>query len=65
MSMQVYYGGVAMREVAGSDSRSIYCVNHLCFSSLISLYKQLVFHHTLMRKGSVGRSCRAIGSKII
>jgi hypothetical protein len=30
-----------------------------------TLYKQLVFDHTLMRKGSVGRSCRAIGSKIL
>jgi hypothetical protein len=30
-----------------------------------TLYKQLVFDHTLMRKGSVGRSCRAIGSKML
>jgi hypothetical protein len=30
-----------------------------------TLYKQLVFDHTLMRKGSVGRLCRAIGSKIL
>jgi hypothetical protein len=30
-----------------------------------TLYKQLVFDHTLMRKGSVGHSCRAIGSKIL
>jgi hypothetical protein len=30
-----------------------------------TLYKQLVFDHSLMRKGSVGRSCRAIGSKIL
>jgi hypothetical protein len=30
-----------------------------------TLYKQLVFDNTLMRKGSVGRSCRAIGSKIL
>jgi hypothetical protein len=26
---------------------------------------QLVFDHTLMRKGSVGRSYRAMGSKIV
>jgi hypothetical protein len=41
---------------------------NLCFSSFISLcklYKQLVFDHTLMRKGSVGLSCRAMGSKIL
>jgi hypothetical protein len=30
-----------------------------------TLYKQLVFDHTLMRKGSVGRSCRAMWSKIL
>jgi hypothetical protein len=30
-----------------------------------TLCRQLVFDHTLMRKGSVGRSCRAIGSKIL
>jgi hypothetical protein len=30
-----------------------------------TLYKQLVFDHTLMRKGSVGCSCGTIGSKIL
>jgi predicted secreted protein len=52
----------------GFDSRSrlLYIVwTNLCFSLFISLYKQLVFDHTLMRKGSVGRSCRDIGSKIL
>jgi hypothetical protein len=38
---------------------------NLCFSLFISLYKQLVFDHTLMWKGLVGHSCRAIGSKIL
>jgi hypothetical protein len=39
---------------------------HICVSLRLFhciLYKQLVFDHTLMRKVSVGRSCRAIGSK--
>jgi hypothetical protein len=44
--------------------------NHVKFVLLfvyfiVQLYKQLVFDHTLMRKGSVGHSCRAIGSKIL
>jgi hypothetical protein len=53
----------------GFDSRSrlLYIVwTNLCFSLFISsLYIVLVFDHTLMRKGSVGCSCRAMGSKIL
>jgi hypothetical protein len=59
-----------MREVAGSTP-SLY-LYLLCEPNCVSLrlfhctlYKQLVFGYSLMRKGSVGRSCRAIGSKIL
>jgi hypothetical protein len=60
-----------MREVAGSTPgldfyllcEPIYCVSLCLFHC--TLYKQLVFDHTLMRKDSVGRSCRVIGSKIL
>jgi hypothetical protein len=58
-----------MREVAGSTPGLDFSI--LCEPIYVSLrlfhctlYKQQVFDHTLMRKGSVGRSCRAIGFKI-
>jgi hypothetical protein len=56
-----------MREVAGSTpGLDFYLLcEPVCVSLHCTLYKQLVFDHTLMRKGSVGRSCRAIGSKIL
>jgi hypothetical protein len=56
-----------MREVAGSNPGLdfyILCEPIYVFLRLFHciLYKQLVFDHTLMRKGSVSRSCRAMGS---
>jgi hypothetical protein len=59
-----------MREVAGSTpGLDFYLLCEPIYVSLrlfhCTLYKQLVFDHTLVRKGSVGHSCRAIGSKII
>jgi hypothetical protein len=52
-----------MREIAGSNPGLDFYI--LCepiyVSSFISLYiVQATSDHTLMRKGSVGRSCRAI-----
>jgi hypothetical protein len=59
-----------MREVAGSTpGLDFYLLcEPICVSLRLfhcALYRQLVFVHTLMRKGSVGRSCRAMGSKIL
>jgi hypothetical protein len=74
-----------MREVAGSTPDLDFCLlcEPICVSLRLfhcTLYKQLVFDHTLMQKGSVGQlvfdhtlmqkgsvglSCRAIGSKIL
>jgi hypothetical protein len=59
-----------MREVAGSTPGLDFYIlcEPVCVSLRLfhcTLYKQLVFDHTLMRNGSVGRSCRAIGSKIL
>jgi hypothetical protein len=58
-----------MRGVAGSTPALDFYL--LCEPNCVSLrlfhctlYKQLVFGHTLMRKGSIGPSCRAIGSQI-
>jgi hypothetical protein len=66
-------GGVAichMREVAGSTPGLDFYIlcEPICVSLCLfhcTLCKQLVFYYTLKRKGSVGRSCRATGSKII
>jgi hypothetical protein len=59
-----------MREVTGSTpGLDFYLLcEPICVSLRLfhcTLYKHLVFEHTLMRKGSVGRSCRAIGYKIL
>jgi hypothetical protein len=58
-----------MQEVVGSTpGLDFYLLcGPICVSLRLfhcTLCKQLVFDHTLMRKGSVGRSCRALGSKI-
>jgi hypothetical protein len=59
-----------MREVVGSTpGLDFYLLSEpICVSLRLfycTLYKQLVFDHTLMRKGSVGHSCRDIGYKIL
>jgi hypothetical protein len=59
-----------MREVAGSTPGLDFYIlcESICASLCLfhcTLYKQLVFDHTLMRKFSVGRSCRAIGYKTL
>jgi hypothetical protein len=58
-----------MREVAGSTpGLDFYLLCEPIYVSLClfhcTLYKQLVFDHTLMRKGSVEHSCGAIGYRI-
>jgi hypothetical protein len=48
--------------LATVEDRSPYCPHSQKYNHC-TLYKQLIFDHTLMRKGSVGRSCRPMDLK--